>query len=1056
MACACLSWKLLRAGRRLVILGQPWRIQLFGGVRALAGDESIEKFRRGKEARLLAYLAFHLKQKHPREQVVDRFWPDAELNAGRLNLRVALVSLRRRLEPPGTPQNSVLIADRTAIQLNSLVVVTDVIMFEKALAAADHVANDRQLRINHLLESVQLYSGALLPGYLDEWIESERQRLHHAFLEALDTLTHEFENVGDLGRALEFALRSVAADPLHEEAHATLIRLYGQAGRSDHALRQYDTLKRLLREELDSAPSEKTRQIVESLRLGFNIPVPTSLPATLPPAQAKSAALPLNFKAEHSNLPLQTTRFFGRTNEIKRIHALLREEKERIIILTGPGGSGKTRLALESTSLLAHEAITPRFAIERIIFVSLADVSEISRMVEAMHIAVCGRMSAVDKSVSESERIESVVQTLLERSTLLVLDNFERLVEEGSLIIHGLLERLPLLSCLITSRRELNLSGEQVLHVFPLPLPVIISNAEKLLECPSVRLFVDRAQSKAPEFNVTPNNSRAVAELVCRLEGIPLALEMAATWINVYTPARMVKEIKTRFKLLNKNTRGVPERHSTLHAAVDWSYALLTPEAQKFLVGLSVFRGGWTLEAAKSICQEPAADALLHLLHEHSWITVETLETAEGKDDDQRFRMLETLREFAQEHLAQHDIPHDLHASHLRYYLALASQSEPASHDQAEADWLTLLEREHANLLAALEWATVNDTPAGLRLAADLWPFWEIHGHWREGQERAEALLQKTVESKTGEHRANFHEETTDEEVRARLLTNVGALACRQGRYAVAVPYMSEALSLWRKMDDKLNVGSSLSNLGVAAFEQRDYTAAASFFEEARTVQIALGDGTGLSKTLNNMAILAWGQQEYVAARSWYEEALALKREEKDLNGTASTLNNLGALLKDQGELSAAKSYFEECRLLFERLNSQWQLAYVLCNLGDIASLEGDELAAQDYYRGSLSRLWKHDDRRAALVCFEGLGASAAKQGRWEEAAWLFGIGGGMRVEVEMPLTPMEKSGQDPVLESVRSNLRESRFAVIYKKGWNTRLEDAVQRVCFSSIDDSS
>lgn len=1026
------------------MLSMNWRIELLGGLRVRQEEQSVERFRRGKEGSLLAYLAFYPKQSHGREQLADRFWPDSD--AGRANLRVALTSLRRRLEPPGTPQGTVLVADRTTVRLNPVTFVTDVVQFEGALQAAEA---DPSARVARLQEAVSLYTGELLPGYLDEWAEPERGRLDQLFVGALSALAQALGEAGDTVRATDFALRAVAADPLHEGTYLTLMRLYAQAGRAREALRQYDRLWRLLRKEFSAVPSSEARQMAKELRArpeAFILVAPlASTPVTSPIPASDNPPL-----ERGPCLPMQTTRFFGREDEITQISASLRQN--RLVTLTGPGGAGKTRLALEAAYRLAAEGAGGPFT-GRMRFVALADVTQASLMMEAIRAAVC------DKAVGDGDPLDQIAQTLSGRPTLLILDNFECLVEEGGTPLQQLLERAGKLSCLVTSRLQLGLPGERVHEVPPLPVPKADDTPVQLLAWPSVRLFVDRAQAKAPEFHVTAANAQVVAALVRGLEGIPLALELAAAWSRVYTPAQMVRELADRYGWLTRNARGIADRHRTLRAAVAWSHGLLAPEAQDFLARLSPFRGGWSLDAARDVCREPQAALLLAQLQEHSWVTSEEAGLGEAAADEagtngaadtaMRFRMLETLREFAQERLAERGLERKVSATHLRYFLGLAERAEAGMRGREQAVWLARLGAEHDNLRAALDWTAANDVRTGQRLAVALWPFWEVRGHWREGQERAEALLLR--QSEVGEKRDAGGDQAEEEEVQGRLLTNMGALACRQGHHGAAIPYMRQALSLWRRRGDVARIGASLGNLGVAALEQQDYPAAEAYLEEARAVQEVSGDRAGLSRTINNLAILAWRRGDFAAALARYEEALLIKRAEEDLNGLASTLNNLAAMFKDQGNLVGARTRFEECRLLFERLGSGWQLAYVLCNLGDIAAKEGDDPGAQAYYAGSLARLLEHGDRRAAVSCLEGLAALGAANGRWEEAAWLAGCGGRLRAELNMPPTPEERRGREAAQQQALSGLGTSGFRAAFEAGQNTSLETAARRFCTQS-----
>ena len=654
-------------------------------------------------------------------------------------------------------------------------------------------------------------------------------------------------------------------------------------------------------------------------------------------------------------------------------------------------------------------------------------------------------------ATSSLDQIVSFVEDQSSESTgtLLILDNFEDLAATGALLVRRLLEQAPRLTCLVTSRRDLGLS-ESVYDVDPLPLPLLLPDEQ--IACGSERwhaietnecvaLFVDRAKAAWAPFMLSPENAREVADLCVYLDGIPLALELAAAWIEFKTPSQMQADIP-RFELLVDRDDPTDPRQAKLRSVLQWSYDKLGGEHQQFFLGLSVFRGGFDVEDAEAVLPDGGTARHLREIRRYGLIMPE----GDGAGP-KRYRMLETAREFLWDRLTpeQKDDLRRRHATHFTGVATTAKSAIESMEGAAQAQWLHRLEREHFNLLAALDWAEECDVDGGLRLATALWPFWEVRGYWREGQRRTEALLQQSGFPVTDPERGGW-DETAASELHARALTNVGALACRQGKYSNAIRYMNAALSLWRLLGDPQEVGRLLGNLGVVALEQGDYSAAAPYLTEAETSQRGISDQIGLAKTLTNRAILAWRQERFTEAWACYEEALSIYRAGKDRNGLASLLNNIGALLKDQGEGVAAKPYFEECREIFERLGSGWQLAYVLTNLGDIASTEGEVILARSYYAESLTRLGKYNDRRAALVCLEGLGGLAAAQGSWENAAWLFGAGAGMRDKLRAPLTPIEKNNYKTVFEEMLVKLGETGYDMAYEAGRKASLEEAVRR----------
>jgi predicted ATPase/DNA-binding SARP family transcriptional activator len=878
----------------------PWRIELLGGLRATRDDRVIARFQTQKTGALLAYLAYHCHRSYPRELLIELLWPESEPRAGRNKLSLALSSLRRQLEPPGVLAGAVIIANRAAVQLNPAAVRTDVAQFDAALRAAAREKNGFE-QAQRLAEAIDLYGGELLPGSCEEWVLPERQRLAAAYLQALDQLTDQMDRAGNLPRALQYARRSVSADPLREESQHTLIRLLAAAGQPEGALRQYQDLERLLADELETTPAPETRALVQAIKdrqarttvaLVLN-PPPIATPHSSAPVlpltgtltfllieheqeegwtrlrglcqefrgqeiPSASGALAAAFGrasdalaaavagqralADHSSsgeagaprvrmalhtgeaqtgeesqrspvlehatwlllaahpgqilltndtatllqrepapgmqlvdlglyrlqeaasperlfqahapemprwefpppnalpahpghLPLQLTRFFGREAEIARLCSILisppasREAQRtrrrtgedpdpfnseslrdlcvsceaggelaahkacRLLTLTGLGGSGKTRLALE----VAERLRTPFHG--AVWFIPLQDLTD-ARLIPDKLLDVL----RLPRS-PQIEPIEQAAAFLSRQPSLLLLDNFEHLVEHGAPLVQTLLEQTPALTCLVTSRQRLNLAGEQEFPVAPLPVPTTApdktdpsdppnpsdpTDPALLIQCPSVALFLDRAQATRPDFQLTRTNAAAVMGVCARLEGLPLALELAAARIGALAPAQILERLSQRFDLLATTRRGAAPRHRSLRAALEWSYQLLSPELQRFFARLSVFQGGWTLEAVEAVCDEPNALQYLEQLREC------TLVQAAEAGGEMWFRLLETLREYGAEQLGSEEREAVAHR-HASYYLAVAERADQVA-------WFERLERELDNLRAALAW----------------------------------------------------------------------------------------------------------------------------------------------------------------------------------------------------------------------------------------------------------------------------------------------------------------------------------------------------------------
>lgn len=517
------------------------------------------------------------------------------------------------------------------------------------------------------------------------------------------------------------------------------------AGQSAAACHQYDDLARRLRGELNAAPAAETWALVQNLPPSIARPaviealtirpLPSDLPGRPAPTPAPRAC----------GLPLSLTRFFGRVEAVRAVQESLLAPAPRLVTLTGPGGAGKTRLAAEAAPQVGAALGGP------VVFVPLAALSEHARLAGAV-------ADALHLPRTSADPFDQIIEALSPTPALLVLDNMEQLGAGGARFVQALLERVPMLTCLATSRHRLGLEGEHEMPVLPLPTPAHPGTPERLLEFASVQLFADRAQAARPDFQVTRRNAEAVAALCHRLEGIPLALELAAGWSGALTPAQMLARLGRRFDLLVSRRQDASPRHRTLWAAMDWSYRLLPADMQQFFARLSVFRSGWTLEAAGAVCAAPRALDSLAELRDRSLVTAE-----ENEAGGMRFRLLETLREFGAAQLVD-GARGALARGHAAYFSSIAQEAKPHLTGADQARWLDRLEDDHDNLRAALDWhqAPEGDADAGLRLAANLVRFWQVRGHLTEGRAIFAALLARPG---------------ADAEARAEALDGAGSLA---------------------------------------------------------------------------------------------------------------------------------------------------------------------------------------------------------------------------------------------------------------------------------------
>ena len=578
------------------------RIELFGGIRLLREDSATTKFRTQKTASLLAYLALFPRRTHAREQLADVFWPDQTSADGRNNLSTALTSLRRLLEPVGVAAGSVLKTDRVCVGLNPAAVTTDAQEFESLLDAAAKARDEAEQR-NLLAQALKLYGGDLAAGHYDDWIFNERTRLRERWLTAIQRYLALLEQTGNWEAALETAARLLTEEPLLEAAAQAKMRLLARLGRHCAAQETYRALEQRLRDELNAEPLPETRQTAAELgdsprrgteRASLGGVPPGVLPdannGEFPPACASAAqiiASPASFTfspASHPALPLRLTRFFGRETELRRLAEWLQIGPEastatrRLITLIGPGGAGKTRLALE-----AAEQAAESFS-GRVWFVALENTPDARLLPFAISHALGLNASAAQ------DVFQQIRDALGAAPALLTLDNFEHLLPNepetdkrdapatllAAQFVCLLLERVPALRLLITTRRTLGVEGEQEFPLAPLRVPSDAETLESLRTCPSVALYLDRAALNYPDFVLTARNAPAVAALCRRLEGMPLALEIAAAWVKTLPPARMLTRLETQLITLESRRRDLPPRQRSLCALIAWSYNLLT------------------------------------------------------------------------------------------------------------------------------------------------------------------------------------------------------------------------------------------------------------------------------------------------------------------------------------------------------------------------------------------------------------------------------------------------------------------------------------------------
>lgn len=589
--------------------------------------------------------------------------------------------------------------------------------------------------------------------------------------------------------------------------------------------------------------------------------------------------------------------------------------------------------------------------------------------------------------------LTTLIYFLQPKQLLLVLDNCEHLVEACAQFIEVLLRTCPKLRILTTSRELLGITGETAWRVPPLSLPDPnhLPPIESLTQYEAIRLFWERAAVVSPGFALTSQNAPAITQICQRLDGIPLAIELAAARVKVLSVEQIAARLDDRFRLLTGGSRTALRRQQTLQATIDWSYELLSEKERILLRRLAVFTGGYTLEAAEAVCAQEGIDQheVLDLL---SQLVDKSLVVKEEKGRTARYWLLETIRQYSLDKLAEAREMTALHSWHLTFFVELAEQAEPQLKGADQKLWLERLEIEHDNLRAALEWSKTEISRAveGLRLAGALWPFGEVRGFLSEGRRWIEGLLAVVG--------------NTQASVRAKALRGAGVLASHQGDYERAATFLQESLVLLQQLGDKRGAALSLNNLGIVARNQGDYARATALYEEALVLWRELGDKRGIAASVANLAIVARNQKDYSRATKLYEEGLLLFRQLGNKMGMAITLNNLGVIAEDQGNYERAIMLYKESLVLHNEL--------------------GNKLGT-----------WG---------CLSNLAAVAGEQGQPERAARLFGAAEALREALSAPVSPDDRAEYDSKVAAVRAKLDEATFAQAWAQGRAMTLEQAI------------
>jgi len=922
-------------------------IRLFGPMQVLVHGQPLPALRSRKVLWLLALLTLRQNRPVEREWLAATLWPDLDQPQAYANLRPLLTELRKAL---GSEAERLQSPNRHTLVLELMGADVDVHTFDAAI--------DNQ-NLQELASAAALYHGPLLEGCNEDWVFQERVVREQNCLQALQFLGDAALSGGDNSVAISYYRRAVSLDPWREEARRGWMEALSKSGDTNAAMGVYREFVEVLRADPKAIPDEKTSALYQRLRSDMHQRTSTH---TAVPVEADLAP------SVRGYLPHALTDLVGREDE--RMEVAVQVRRSRLVTLTGVGGIGKTRLAREVANDVVGEYP------DGVWLVALEALSE-SRLVIPQVAAALGL-----REERERTPLQSVAEHLRAKRLLLVLDNCEHLLEASAHLIDHLLRECAQVRILATSREALGITGESVwmVPVLAVPDPKRLPQGHSalirvLMGYESVQLFVERAQAAQRSFDLTPGNTRLVAQVCRQLEGIPLAIELAAARVRAMTVEQIAARLDDHLGLLTVGSRTAQARQQTLRATLDWSYNLLTEPERSLLRRLSVFAGGCTLEAAEQVCAGESIEKkhmqhLLISLVDKSLILFEERGALEG-----RYRLLEMVRQYAAEGLQAHGEAEPVKNRHRDCFLSLAEEAEPHLKGAEQANRLQRLETEHDNLRAALVHCETEALGAqkGLQLTGALHRFWDMRGDYHEGR----AYLGRALK------RAGAQEATA---ARAKTLNAAGALAHLQGDYEVAGALNEEAQGIQRELGDRTGLAVSLNNLGDLAYGKSDFNAARTLHEESLAISRELEDRAGIALSLFGLGRVAFGQADYNAAGALFEESLIIRRELGDRVAFALSLYSLASVAYSQGDHTTGRTLFEKSLAIRRELGDKGGIGLSLFGLGRMALDRADNDAARTLFGESLTIRRELGDKVGIAFSLYYLGRVARSDGDYDAA----------------------------------------------------------------------
>lgn len=996
-----------------------------------------------KAQALLIYLAVEKEQVHQRDSLMTLFWPDYPQKSAQSSLRQTVYRLRQAIEPDKTEVPFIL-TDRFTVSWNPEAALhLDVTQFETL------TGNGRSPQAWQ--QAIDLYRGDFLADFFlpdcdpfEQWAADKRAYYQRQAQTVSQQLVVHYLEAGNLDAAETTVRRQLALDSLQESAHRQLIEILARNGRRQEALAQFATVKHLLYEELAIEPEAQTIALVESIRDGEFVDGSTS--------QTTESAWPqLNVQQPNppkTNLPALLTTVIGREQERDETTHLLTQH--RLVTLLGTGGIGKTTLSLQIGQQLLGDYP------DGVWFIELAPLTD-PRLVAQEVASAMGITIQANRSLTE--HLQSVLQP---RTTLIVLDNCEHLLDACAHLANALLRHCPNLTILATSREPLSVPGEALYDLPPLAFPALSTNeaVAALAAYPAMQLFAERARLVQSHFVIDEAKTPFIMQICRQLDGLPLAIELAAARVNVLSVQEIATRLQENFHLLTQGSRTVLPRHQTMRALIDWSHNLLTESEQRILHRLSVFAGGYTLDAAEAICVGEDIDAYAVLDLTAQLVNKSLVQRMrQSQSDETRYHLLETIRQYAQEKLSETGNEAIYHNRHLAYFVKMAEEGEPKLYDANRAFWLQKLRDEIDNLRLALRWALATDPASGLRLIVASWDFWLASDDVGELEGRLTQLLEQYKE---------------EDILRARALVVYAHLLADIGDFAKSKQIATQSLALARAISDKQTEGASLYRLGwisdnrselvqqsIGLFQEvgdkrnqalamthlgqstNDPEQTRAILRDALQLHRELGYTEGIAKCQTILARQLIWNEAYSAAMPLLKEALDLYRQLGNQGGESGIFSMYGSIAYWQGDYEQAYTYYQKAVLLRENDGTFFDLwprvamAYASLRMGNITE-------AKEQLGDSAQAFSKIGLMAGMVYSIEGLASLYVNQGQPKWAVQLLAWADAMREEIQDRRPTVEQNSVEADLAQIFSQMSGADFEEAYERGREMSVDQAL------------